>query len=60
MKPKIHQRESDGRFVILDQNDTPFWWATFETSEDANAAWKAYQDNLYDAALYAHHNPDVS
>lgn len=38
-EPKIHQREHDGRFVILDQNDTPFWWASFDNEAEARLAW---------------------
>lgn len=58
MVPKIHQREYDGRFVVLDQRDTPFWWASFDTEDDAKKAWEAYQSNLTDAAIHAEHHPD--
>ena len=60
MDPKIHQREFDGRFIILDQRETPFWWASFDTEEDAQKAWEAHRANLTDAALYAEHNPDMN
>lgn len=38
-EPKIHQREHDGRFVILDQKGTPFWWASFDNEAEARLAW---------------------
>lgn len=47
MQPKIHQTEL-GDFVILDQPETPFWWARFGSEEDARKAWDAYQQNKLD------------
>lgn len=38
-EPKIHQREHDDRFVILDQKGTPFWWASFDNEAEARLAW---------------------
>jgi len=40
-EPKTHQRE-DGKWVILDQPDTVFWWAMFEDEKTALHAWKLY------------------
>lgn len=41
-EPKIHQREPDGRFVILDQKGTPFWWASFDNEAEARLAWSHF------------------
>ena len=40
---KTHQRE-DGQWVILDQPETPFWYAAFNSEEDAVKAWIAWED----------------
>lgn len=57
MRPKIHERE-DGFFVILDQRETPFWYALFISEESAMMAWDSYTEALRDAALYSEHHPD--
>ena len=57
MRPKIHERE-DGFFVILDQRETPFWYALFISEEYAMMAWDCYIEALRDAALYSEHHPD--
>ena len=43
--PKIHQSVI-GDWVILDQKETPFWWARFQCEADALAAWTIWQDTL--------------
>jgi hypothetical protein len=47
---KIHQRKPDYRWVVLDQNGTPFWWASFDTEAEAHLAWDAYKTCLRNAA----------
>ncbi len=41
LEPLVHQQD-DGMWKVLDQKNTPFWWALFTTLEDLNAAWAAY------------------
>ena len=36
----------DGQWVILDQPQTPFWLARFNSEGDALAAWAIWQDTL--------------
>ena len=57
MRPKISQRD-DGFFIILDQRETPFWYALFISEEHALKAWEWYQDSLINASIHHEQHPD--
>lgn len=42
-EPVFYRREADGRWTVLDQPGTPFWWATFESEQEARWAWEAFK-----------------
>lgn len=42
---RIEQLPS-GRWIILDQPLTPFWWAHFDTEFDAYQAWDSWAESL--------------
>lgn len=39
--PKIHEQD-DGKFVVMDLPETPFWWAYFRSKEEAQKAFDLF------------------